>query len=467
MSEGTTPAGPMLPDAGPTTPDPLLLRLEDLRQYGTSEVEPEPWPARLRLLLALGVALAIALGAWVGLQPLLLRQRAVTTLERQLAAGEFTAAQTTLDRLAERFPEHPDLRRYRGLVALSQADWATAESELRAHAARFPDDAVALRALSYLYGLDLIFLKTPPNERDLRKGMVLDWTRLLGYSVAGIDPGLPALGLEHPALSEAFKYLNLALGNATAPDPAVMAARSALDLLVAEEEAAREAAFGRLMAHDGVNLPAFQAWTTLAALPGEELPIGPPVPPLVTPPTSNLPSLPTPGSIDPLPETGFSYPGAGTPSPGFVPPGRGGTLPGAAGSEGSEAMRNMLAEELAMPSGMGQPPRVRPHRADVYPREEGAREQTDIRFAVLLNEKSPGSLTLREGETGTMPGTGFTVTLKSISPDLRRMVIEEQGRAVYVFVKAPGTRWQWSPLDEENDGGAGARAERRGDAPAG
>ncbi|HYE79339.1 MAG TPA: hypothetical protein VEI97_15245, partial [bacterium] len=215
MSEGQLPLFKGLPEPQPELPspavgrpEPLTLRLGDLpATYGSPEVEAGP-SKRTLLMGAGGLVLAVAIGVGIGLQPLLQRRQMVVGLERQIAAGNITAAQTTLDRFAAAYPDHPAMLRYKGLVALGQAKWPEAREHLEAQVKREEKDPAANRGLGYLYGLAQIYQQVPPAEADLRKAMIQDWTHLFEYNVAGVDPAAPGLGtsIVSPA-SEAQKAL--------------------------------------------------------------------------------------------------------------------------------------------------------------------------------------------------------------------------------------------------------------------
>ncbi|MEO7994004.1 MAG: hypothetical protein ABI743_06355, partial [bacterium] len=78
--------------------DPLTMRLEDLPAYGSPEVEAAP--SRTRTFLIALISVAIVAGIWLGLRPYYYRVSLTNALERQIAAGNITAAGTTFERFS-------------------------------------------------------------------------------------------------------------------------------------------------------------------------------------------------------------------------------------------------------------------------------------------------------------------------------------------------------------------------------
>lgn len=455
MPEGPFPVEQRLPDGvAQIVPDPLVLRLEDLPSYGSREVEPSS--QRMRWLIAGGLIVAILMGAFLGLRPWYLRRELRATLDRQIAAGEFVAGQTTLDRFAAAFPTHPDLPCYAGQVLLGQAKFTEAEAALAPHVARFPDDVQAGMSLGYIYGVDQILRAVPVEETDLRKGMLIDWTRLFGLTVAGagFDPSLPSLTLANDSTVQGLAVLRRTLNAEGADQATLQGAIAALELLSAETPETQTAAFDRMQTTEGINLPSFQAYLSLIAQPAPELAAGPPIPPLVgLPPTEGMPQAPAPGDIVPLDgsEGGSAY--EPMPSPALPIPGRGaGALAGAFETPDGPTS-NGAAMVLSDTGGRGPAPRIRPVSFDSLIKVEFDGREEVRWYTQLINIDEAGNQRLFVGDEVKMPMTGWVVKVRSIDAEKRRIVLEEKDRGVYVWVKPPGAKWFWDTSDEENDFG--------------
>ncbi|HYE79431.1 MAG TPA: hypothetical protein VEI97_15710, partial [bacterium] len=219
-----------------------------------------------------------------------------------------------------------------------------------------------------------------------------------------------------------------------------------------------------------VSLPSFQAYFTLGSstalasagsAPKADGPAATP-PPIRVPGAEGIPEVPAPrlpegfgqggGAIEELP-AGSTTP----PSPNLVPSSRGaGALADALAAEEATEKKSGRSEveyELGMPSGMGPQPRIRPFKVGTFerPHEDGTQEQ--VFYADLLNIRDPGTIQAAIGETVELPNTGFKAKVLEITDGGRRVVLEEIGRAVFVWRRAPGVKWYWDHADPANNQG--------------